>query len=126
LDIAVDHIAVMGVLECCSGLLDVRHCRVEGQTGARRVQLSQCPSWCIVHDEKWSPLLHGKIVYAHDMRMGQASEGLALREELFDLLVRQRDAQHFERRISFEIAMFAEVDLGEAASPKQAEEAIVA
>jgi hypothetical protein len=80
----------------------------------------------IVHGEKWRTLLHGKVVDAHNVRVVQASEQLRLGEEGFNVLLFQQRMQDFERGTTFQIDMLTQIDLGEAASSKQAQQTIVA
>ena len=58
--------------------------------------------------------------------MVQTGKRLCLREELVHFLIFERRVQDFERRIAFQIDMFAEIDLSEAPSPKQSHQAIIA
>src|SRR5260370_7798490 len=71
-------------------------------------------------------MFHSKVVDAHNMRMVEASEQLRLGEEGVDIFVFQRGMQDFEGGTAFEIDMLAQIDLCEAASSKQAQQAIVA
>ena len=87
LDIAVDHLVVMGVLQGGSDLLHVGHRGSEREAGAAGVTLPQGAVEGIVHGQKRGGLFHGKIVDAHNVWMVQASEQLCFCEEGVDILV---------------------------------------
>src|SRR6266704_1597408 len=100
--------------------------RLEGETGATWVQLSQSPARSILHHEKGRPLFHGKLVDAHNVGMIQASEHLGLGEEMLDILILQSNVQHFEGGAAFQIDVLTKIDFREATSPEQTQEAVVA
>ncbi len=116
----------VGVLQGGSNLLDVGHRCGEREAGTTRVTLAQGALARIVHGQKRDALFHSKVVDAHNMRMVEASEQLRLGEEGVDIFVFQRGMQDFEGGTAFEIDMLAQIDLCEAASSKQAQQAIVA
>jgi hypothetical protein len=123
----VDDVVVMRVLKRRGDLLGIRHGCLERETGAARVMLQEGPTRSVVHNEKRGPvLLHSKVMHAHDVGMLQAGERLRFSEELIYLLVFERGVQDLERCPAFQEEMLAEVDLGEAPSPEQAQEAVVA
>ena len=73
----MDDIAVVGVLQGGSDVLDVGYHSVEGEAGATRMLLPQSAFGCVVHDEKRGPLLDSKVMDAHDLRVPQACERLS-------------------------------------------------
>jgi hypothetical protein len=82
------------------------------------VALEERPACGVVHDEKRRAiLLYSKVKDAHNVGVLQACESLRLIKELLHLLVFERGVQDFERGTTLEVAMLAEVDFGEAASP---------
>src|SRR5215469_15117578 len=122
----MDYLMIMGILQGCRYLFDVRHSCLEREARATRVTLEDSPARRIVHDKKGRPLLHGKVEDAHNLGMLQTGERLRLREEVLHLFVFERGVQDFERGTAFEKDVLAEIDLSEAAVPKQAQETVVA
>jgi hypothetical protein len=70
--------------------------------------------------------LYAIVEHLYDMRMLQRSNGLCLLEKVARLLIGELDVQDFECSIRVEIHLLSQIDLGEAASPQQADKAIVA
>jgi hypothetical protein len=106
----------MGILQSSGDVPDVGYHGIKRQAGTVWVLLSDCPSGSIVHDEKWRPLLYGKIVDAHDLRMCQASEGLSLCKELCNTFVRKLGLKDFEGCVTLQMEVLTQIDLSEATS----------
>ncbi len=81
---------------------------------------------CVVHHEKGSFPVPAEVDDAHDMGMRQARDGARLGEKTLHVLGCQLGVQHLDGDPRLQVDMLTQVDLGEAALVKQAQDMIVA
>src|SRR5579885_1339156 len=127
LDIAVNNLAVMGVLESLRYLLDVGDSPVQLYLLPARMPTAQRATGGIIHDQERNAFVQRKIQYPHNMRMNQRDDGLSLIMKLLNILFAQMRRKDFEgRALACQADVLAQIDLSEAAAPEKLNEAIIA
>src|SRR6266567_2544365 len=82
--------------------------------------------WRVVHHQKGTFPVPAKVDDAHDMGMRQASDGARFGEKTLHVPGCQLGVKHFDGDQRLQVDMLAQVDPGEAAPAKQAQDTIVA
>ena len=90
------------------------------------VALAQGPIGRIVHHQKRRIVLYAAFQHAYDMWMSQTRDSLRFAEKVFQALIIETNAQHFQRSPRFEVDVFAQVYIGESTFPDQLQQLIVA
>src|SRR5260221_1736411 len=80
----------------------------------------------ILHDEKGDAIFYVKIKATHDMGMHETSEHACLGTESLSVFTREVGMQYFDSCLCVEVQVFSQVDLGNATSPDETKQAIVA
>src|SRR5262245_32764809 len=84
LDIAVDELALVGILQGTSDLLDIGDDQGQGNSGARRMFLAERLVGCVIEHQEGSAILKIEIEHSHNMGMRQFSDHLCLTLEGVD------------------------------------------
>jgi hypothetical protein len=79
----------------------------------------------IIYDEVGSAILHVKFEYAHDIGVDETGNSSSLGTKVFHIIFIEARMQNFNGGSGIEVDMLTEVNLGKAALPKQADEAVV-
>src|SRR5712692_6263174 len=127
LDIAMDQSLVMGILQRCRNLGDVRDDYVQGQACSSRVALAQRPIRGIGHHQEGDVIrIDAKVKQLHDIGVLQAEGGAGLVDKPFQVFGRQSGLQYLDSSWGVVMDLLAEVDITKAASSEEASELIVA
>src|SRR5216684_1906576 len=121
----MNHPLGMCILQCIGNLFHIGDNRDKWKWHALFVMLAQGPMGRVAHHEKWRFSFYAKVQYPYDMGMFQVSNEACLCTELLNVITEQLSAQDFDGRFRFEVKMFSEIDLSEAAFSKEANKAII-
>src|SRR5258706_5594805 len=78
----------------------------------------------IIYDEVGSAILHVKFEYAHDIGVGETGNSSSLGTKVFHIIFIEARMQNFNGGSGIEGDKLTEVNLGKAALPQQADEAV--
>jgi len=127
LDVAVNKLAMVGILQGTRRLVDVCYDAGEGDVGAFVMALAQVTMRGVAHHEERDALSEAEVLHLDDVRVVKMSDELGLTQEvLLFLRVKKVDLEDFDRVRGVQVDMLAQVDIGEATGIKEAEQAIVA
>jgi len=79
-----------------------------------------------IHDQEWSIIRHAEVHYTHNVRMYQASDSARLLEKDFKLAIRYFGLQDLDSYLCIEVHVLTKVNIGEASTPNELDEAVVA
>ncbi len=125
LDVAVNQLVFVGILKGIRHLPHIDPHRLQRHHAALGMALAQRAIGGIIHHQKGRALVQSIIQQVNNMRMGQLGNRLRLIEKALGLLLGQFAKQDLNRSLRPQARMLAQIDLGKAAMPQQADQTIV-
>src|SRR5260221_1807464 len=126
LDISVDLPGTVCIVQGGGSLACKGEDGRERELTAFRVALAQSAIGGVMHDEERSAIMDITFEDAHDMGMLKTRDGPHLREEALHMLVVESCAEELQCNLCAQIGMLSKVDIGEATTAQQGEQAIAA
>src|SRR5450755_2118674 len=117
---------IVDILEGIGGLRDVGNNLCKLQPRAAWIARAQRSVGRVLHHKIGNAVLNREIEHADDMGMSYINQALRLDQKFFQPSLFQGCAQELDRRLSLDIKMFAQVDLGEPSLPQQTHQPIIA
>src|SRR5713226_1164695 len=126
LDVSMDEHLIMDILQRAGHLFDVGDDALERQAGMFGEELAQGAVGSVVHDHERGQVLDAHVQHAHNMGMLQLRQRTRLVKKFARPLTNIAPVEDFDGDGYIQVKVFAVIDLGKSAAPKQTPQAIFA
>src|SRR5579875_84046 len=107
----------MSIVQGIGDLFHIRHNFSECELGTFRIKLAESAIDGTSHHKVWQTPLNPKVPDANNIRMLQVGNSASLVQKLLPVVAGKPCAQYFDRGLSFEMNMLAQVNISEPSLP---------